>query len=346
MARRRATSPDGRRGPWRRLTSADRTFAVLVAVASLPVVLVAVAGCSVLGYVAYRLSTDGLSAMSGTEDLRPAVGFVALFVLGIGLGVRALLAQLAATRRLSRAVEDASVPTPGRLQPLVDRCGLRRRVVVVAAEEPFSFAYGLGSPRVVVSTGLLDALNDDEALAVLEHERYHVRVGDPLKVVTARALTATFFYLPVLRPLRARYVARRELAADRCAVLAAGRTALAGALYRAVAAPRWADVGGAAAIGGAAALEDRVTHLETGREPPPPALSRFTVAATVMVVALLVGALGYTVVEVGGPEGLMRGRMDDEMEMTSPAFADVLLFAAPWLAVAAWLWHESRHRRG
>jgi len=34
--------------------------------------------------------------------------------------------------------------------------------------------------------------------AVLEHEHYHVRNRDPLKLVLARALPAAFFYLPVL----------------------------------------------------------------------------------------------------------------------------------------------------
>ena len=33
-------------------------------------------------------------------------------------------------------------------------------------------------------------------LAVLEHERYHVRNLDPLKVMLARGVPAMFFYLP------------------------------------------------------------------------------------------------------------------------------------------------------
>lgn len=85
-----------------------------------------------------------------------------------------------------------------------------------------SFAYGVLTPRVAVSRGLLKGVSDDELRAVLEHERYHVCNLDPLKVVLVQALSAAFFFLPALDSLRARYLAGRELAADRRAVRACG----------------------------------------------------------------------------------------------------------------------------
>lgn len=335
---RRASSVQG--------NSANRAFGALVAVAALPVVLVAVAGCGIFGFVVFRLSAEGLSALAANEDLRPAVASLAIFVVGLAVGARTLLAQVAATRRLVRAVESAAVETPPRLRALAERCRVGRRLVLVPADDAFSFAYGLGAPAVAISTGLVDAFSDEEIVAVLEHERYHVRARDPLKVVTARTLTATFFYLPVLRPLLERYRASREIAADRAAVATAGRRALAGALYRSVAGPTWADVGGAAALGGTDLLEDRVRHLETGDEPAPSPLPVLTIAATFTVIALLVAALLYTVIEAGGPTGLMRGRMDGGVnDMGSPSLPQVLVSVVPWFLAAGWLWQKVRRRR-
>ena len=181
---------------------------------------------------------------------------------------------------------------------------------------------------------------------MLEHERYHVRARDPLKVVIARTLMSSFFYLPVLRPLLRRYTASREIAADRGALAVTGRAALAGALYRTVAVPAWANFGGAAALGGAELLDDRVHYLETGEEPSASPLSFLAIATTVAVLALLAGALLYTVVEAGGPTGLMRGRTDGDVEgMSSPSWTGAGVAAAPWLLAIAWVWRRTRRRR-
>ena len=345
VRRRSDPSTDVRRRS--RLNAANRAFAAIVAVAMVPVLLLALSGCAVLGFVAYRVATEGVSAMTSDGGLWPALTLVVVVVTGLGLGLRALLRQLAATRRLAAAVESAAVPVPARLQALAERCALDGRVLLVDAEERFSFAFGFAAPRVVISAGLLDALSDDEAMAVLEHERYHLRAHDPLKVVAVRTLAVAFFYLPILRPLRSRYIASREIAADRRAVARSGPAAVAGALYRAVVGPRWVDLGGAAALGGDELLEERIRHLETGEEPAAAPLPHTAVAATVGVIVLLAAALVYTVVGAGGPAGLMEGRMDGDMdEMSASSLGGVVVSVAPWLLLAGWLWHKTRRRKG
>lgn len=330
-----------------RLNTANRAFAATVAVAMVPVILLTVSGCAVLGFVAYRVATDGVSAVTSDSGLWPALTLVVVVVAGLGLGLHALVRQLGATRRLAAAVDSAAVPIPVRLRALAERCDLDGRVLLVDAQERFSFAFGFAAPRVVISTGLLDALSDDETVAVLEHERYHLRARDPLKVVGVRTLAAGFFYLPVLRPLRSRYIASREIAADRRAVARSGPAAVAGALYRAVAGPRWVDLGGAAALGGDELLEDRIRHLETGEEPATAPLPHTAVAATVGVIVLLAAALVFTVIDAGGPAALMQGRMDGDMdEMSAPSLGGVVVSIVPWLLLATWLWHKTRRRKG
>jgi len=105
------------------------------------------------------------------------------------------------------------------------------------------------------------------SLALELPERYHVRNLDPLKVLLVRALPATFFFVPALAALRSRYVAGRELAADRRAVRACGHDPLVGALLKVVRGPAWGELQAAAAIGGSELLDLRIAQLESGSEP-------------------------------------------------------------------------------
>src|SRR5207245_144559 len=146
------------------------------------------------------------------------------------LGVWSLARQLRDSRRLARRVRALALPLPEAVAASARGVGLAGRVVLVDSPQQFSFAYGALTPRVAVSRGLVELASGEELAAVLVHERYHVRNLDPLKVLVARALPATFFYLPAFGGLRERYVAGRELAADRRAVAHYGRKPLAGAL--------------------------------------------------------------------------------------------------------------------
>src|SRR2546429_7914322 len=104
-------------------------------------------------------------------------------------------------------------------------------------------------PAVAGSRGMLESVSPDELAAVLDHERYHVANYDPLKVVLARSLPDSLFFLPVLGELRGRYVAGRELAADRRAVQKSGASSLARGLFKVISGPTGGDLRAAAAIG-------------------------------------------------------------------------------------------------
>jgi hypothetical protein len=174
--------------------------------------------------------------------------------------------QVRATRALAGFLRPRVAAVPPELTAAVGRAGLTGRVELVDDAEPFSFTYGVVSPRVAVSRGLAAVLAPAELEAVLHHERYHVRNWDTLKVVMARAAPAAFFFLPALGYLRDRYLAGRELAADRRAVAAVGERPLVGALYNVLERPAWSEFGAAAALGGAEFLDMRVGQLESGRE--------------------------------------------------------------------------------
>lgn len=292
-----------------RLNTANRSFFTLAVTALVPYALLGLFGCGVLSLIAYRLGTDGWSGLtSDGRDLRPAVAFFVVVAAGTATGGRSVIGQVAATRSLAAEVARRAVPPPSHLEEAAKRAGLADRVDVVADAQAYSFTYGLAAPRVVVSTGLADAVASDELEAVLHHERYHVRSADTVKSVVARAAPSAFFFLPALQHLRDRYLSGRELAADRAAVNATGVRALAGALFKVLDGPAWTDLSSAAALGGGA-LDRRIEQLEAGTEPSLPLVPRSARWLTALALAALVGLFVLTVAGAGADAFAMSGSM-------------------------------------
>jgi beta-lactamase regulating signal transducer with metallopeptidase domain len=140
---------------------------------------------------------------------------------------------------------------------------------------------------------------------VLHHERYHIRNWDTLKMVVARAAPVAFFFLPALAHLRARYLAGRELAADRAAVGEVGARPLAGALVQVLERSTPAHLGAAAALGGSEFLDLRVTQLETGHEPPLAPIPRWRTVATVAGLTVLSATFLFAATRTNGSMSMM-----------------------------------------
>ena len=287
-----------------RLDSANRSFAALV-ISSLLLgvyVLCGALGCVLIPLIVSRASHHGVSGLvEGGHNLLPAVAFVLLVGGGVVFGARSLWRQIAASRALAVRVQSLMLELPDELAQQATRAGLGGRVLLVDSPEWFSFAYGALTPRVVVSVGLLEGVSAEELRAVLEHERYHVRNLDPLKVLIVRALPATFFFVPALGALRSRYVAGRELAADRRAVQACGRKPLISALLKVVRGPAWSELEVAAAIGGPELLDLRVAQLESGREPKLTAFNPADVALSALGALMFTGTFIASIAGFGGP---------------------------------------------
>jgi beta-lactamase regulating signal transducer with metallopeptidase domain len=248
-----------------RLDSANRTFLAFLLLSSL---LGAYLICGVVAGVLVpilitHLSRDGLDAV-GDLSLVPVLVLLAIIAVGVARASRILARQILASHRLASRIRPLAVTQPARLLALGDAAGLGGGVVLVGEPGRFSFVHGVLHPRVVVSQGLLERLSDPELKAVLEHERYHVANLDPLKTVTMQALTAAFFFVPALKSLHARYMAERELAADRQAIAACGTRALAGALLQAIRGPDWSETDVAVPLVNQTLLSARVAQLETG----------------------------------------------------------------------------------
>ncbi len=290
-----------------RLDTANRSFATL-AISSLLLgvyVFCCAAGCVLVPLIVSRVSHHGIGGLAdGSHNLLAAVVFVVLVGVGAVLGARSLWRQITASRVLALRVDSLALALPGELERAAETAGLSGRVVLVDCPESFSFAYGALTPRVAVSRGLFEGFAANELQAVLEHERYHVHNLDPLKVLVVRALPTTFFFVPALGALRTRYVAARELAADRRAVQTCGRKPLVAALMKVVRGPAWSEV--APAIGGSELLDLRVSQLETGNEPRLSGLTRTDAVLSVLGGLVFAGVFVASIVGFGGPSSVSR----------------------------------------
>lgn len=329
-----------------RLDTANRSFTGLVGASAVAgmVLLCGAAGCVLAALVASQVGRHGLDAFAREpESLWPAAAFLAIVGTGAAIGARSLVRQVRDSRELDRRVRELTVPSPPDLVAAAERARVGD-VVLVDAAEAFSFAYGAVVPRVAISRGLVDSVSAAELEAVLAHERYHVRNLDPLKVLIARALPAVFFYLPALKVLRERYVAGRELAADRRAVRRCGREPLAGALLKVVRGPAWPELRTAAAIGGPDLLEVRLAQLETGSEPRLSLLTPRSVVASLAGALLLTGLLVAAVAGFGGvgPVADATGSDLRASDLVGAAACVVIWGGLIWLG-SRWL---ARPRRG
>jgi hypothetical protein len=280
------------------MTSSRRSFRHLVQGTVFASVGVATFACCLFGIVITRLIQDGPGTLVETRTI-PVLVLLGLVSVGTVLAAAALRNQLRATRALVAEIRARQLPVPADVAAAAVGSGLGACVDVVDADEVFSFAYGLWSPRVAVSRGLIEACTPEELAAVLEHERCHVQRRDPLRIVVARTITQNYFYVPVLAQLRDRYGAGRELAADRRAIDAHGSRAVAGALYKALDRPGELDLRTAAAMGASDGLAARVEQLETGPEPQLPPVSRHALAITILGGGGLVAALTASLIAFG-----------------------------------------------
>jgi Zn-dependent protease with chaperone function len=218
----------------------------------------------------------GLTDLSAASILVLLLGSLSLAV--IALAARSAVRQLRSRRHFLGRLRVVGAADAGGCPALI-----------IDDPLPRAFCSGLLRPRIYVSRGALDLLDDEELCAVVAHEAHHARRRDPLRVFIARALADALFFLPVLRRLAERYSALAELAADEAAVRQSGtRQPLAAALLAFEKSPHAAVVGIA---------PERVDHL-FGERPRWELPAALLAAAAVTIAGLL--ALAFRTAEAAG----------------------------------------------
>jgi beta-lactamase regulating signal transducer with metallopeptidase domain len=104
----------------------------------------------------------------------------------------------------------------------------KEQIWIVQNERPAAMAIGIWNPRIILSTGLLHVLSEDELEAVIHHEMYHMKHADPLKTFILSYFATVMWYVPVLNLLRHNYKIVREVLADTYAIHQMGNSFMLG----------------------------------------------------------------------------------------------------------------------
>jgi len=174
-----------------------------------------------------HLMTLGFSALDGVEL------FAVLALAGLLLFALArTLSQVRRVRAFSRSLRRVGLSP--RLRGLLKGSPLSpQQVFFFPSRLSFACTAGLFSPRVLVSTSLVESLTDEELKAVLRHELSHLKRRDPLRSVMIFFFAQFFFLLPGARQLLKGLRRDSELMADSHALLSASSPAdLASALVK------------------------------------------------------------------------------------------------------------------
>ncbi len=127
----------------------------------------------------------------------------------------------------------------------------RARVFLRETEKPLAFTCGIFRPMIVLSTWMVEHLDQRELEAVLTHELEHVARHDYLVVWLSLVLRDAFFYLPTCQNAYRQLQHEKELACDDMTVRVTQRplalaSALAKVWHNVVAEPTLLAVFGAA----------------------------------------------------------------------------------------------------
>lgn len=196
---------------------------------------------------------------------------------GVAVAVAVLVTLRLLTVLLGALAQTLRVRHDNRV--LVDLVATRNPLLpgarVVDHDVPLAYCLPGLRPRVVLSSGVLSLLREDEVRAVLAHEAAHVTQRHDLVVLPFVALRSTFPAVRGVRTAQAEVALLVEVLADDQAVRRHDRTVLARALYK-VGTGR-VPTGGLAAAGG----EDGAVLLRARRllHPPPPLPLRTRLAA-------------------------------------------------------------------
>ncbi|MNI15530.1 heat shock protein HtpX [compost metagenome] len=87
-------------------------------------------------------------------------------------------------------------------------------ILVVSHPESLALTMGFIRPQIIVSTGMLQLLDEDELEALIQHETFHRNKKDPLKTFLMSICSSVLWYIPILTWSYKQYVTVREVLAD------------------------------------------------------------------------------------------------------------------------------------
>ncbi len=162
----------------------------------------------------------------------------AIPVVMTGIALGAIVLGLLRLFLMSRVVRRNTLFVQPDIQTRADELGQRlhvrrARVFLRFYDQPLAFTCGIFRPMIVLSTWMVEHLDQREIEAVLAHEMEHVARHDYLVVWLSMILRDAFFYVPTCHIAYRQLQHEKELACDDLAVRTTRRPlALASALAK------------------------------------------------------------------------------------------------------------------
>lgn len=107
---------------------------------------------------------------------------------------------------------------------LINRKFLREKndILVIDHGQSLAFTIGLINPSIVLSTHLIHILEDNELEAVVQHESYHQKNYDSLKMFILQLISQGLWFIPLTKWSYQNYKIISELLADKYAISKTG----------------------------------------------------------------------------------------------------------------------------
>lgn len=271
-----------------------------------------ITGIVELHHVASRTCFFTVPPWDYTAGLAVPLVMGAIALGGVGLGAARLGLAFWALARGGRL---ASPALQALADHLADRLGAPRvRVLMYTSDRPVAVTYGLRLPSLLLSTWMVDHLDQRELESVVAHEIGHVVRRDYLVIWLATMLRDVFFYLPTVRTAYRQLQVEKELACDDLAVAVTKRplalaSALAKVWHHALRMPGLAAVQPFAEAG--EWIEDRIARMmisaESTGSSPSTAAGGAGIPAFLSLLTLLVAAAIVVLMPLGCSLGSLVG---------------------------------------
>jgi Zn-dependent protease with chaperone function len=203
------------------------------------------------------------AAFVGYQSWIPAVAVLLLFAATLVAGIATFGIQWVRTKNALRQF-GAQILGPANLLQLETDLGIKIRVC--DDRRCFCCCAGFAFPVVLISSGMIEILDEAQLAAVLAHESEHVRRRDPARALAVRCASNALFYIPLARHLSKKALIASELGADSVAAQLAGRAQLVRALLQVLGRVRPA-LGTVSEMASLEALDVRIEALRTNALP-------------------------------------------------------------------------------
>lgn len=138
---------------------------------------------------------------SGTHFIGLMIVVLTLLVAVI-FCVKTLFSLMKTQRKIKNLLAYKSDTIPNKLQNVLEKAELEGdRVVVIRKQSNHAFSYGIRSPKIVLSEGVIKKLSSKQLEAVVLHELYHLKSKHSLLLILSEIISSTLFFLPLVKEI-------------------------------------------------------------------------------------------------------------------------------------------------